>query len=360
MQRAGDTLGGIIEVRVEGVPFGLGSHTQWDKRLDGRLAQAVMAVQAIKGVEIGMGFEAARRRGSEVHDPIGYDPGQAGTPTLGFTRPRNNAGGLEAGMSNAQPIVVRAAKKPISTLAHPLPSVNLESKQAQPASYERSDVSPWRRQAASWRTSSPLKSPRRWSISSAATAWPRSRRDGNCSTKWRQKDWKMIQLHDKTRRRICLAAFVSPLPRAHGAGGGLVRCLAASRPQGRGDRPPAAADRLEVALAGLGHPRPGTVLYRGLTLSDPETGQTVLRCRLLEATWTRVADAQGPTKTVVSLSAAQAEIEADGVHRLGQLLERILQNQGDGSDVEFRLSAGRLTLHCAEGPQTLTDVEGAD
>ncbi len=140
VQRAGDTLGGVIEVRVEGVPFGLGTHTQWDKRLDGRLAQAVMAVQAIKGVEIGMGFEAARHPGSEVHDPIGYDAAVAGTPTLGFTRPRNNAGGLEAGMSNTQPIVVRAAKKPISTLAHPLPSVNMQTKQVQPASYERSDV----------------------------------------------------------------------------------------------------------------------------------------------------------------------------------------------------------------------------
>jgi chorismate synthase len=140
VQRAGDTLGGIIEIRVEGVPFGLGTHTQWDKKLDGRLAQAVMAVQAIKGVEIGLGFEAARHPGSEVHDPIEYDPRQADTPTLGFTRPRNNAGGLEAGMSNTQPIVIRAAKKPISTLAHPLPSVNLKTKQAQSASYERSDV----------------------------------------------------------------------------------------------------------------------------------------------------------------------------------------------------------------------------
>ena len=139
-QREGDTLGGIVEVRVEGVPFGLGTHTQWDQRLDGRLAQAAMAVQAIKGVEIGLGFEAARRRGSQVHDPIGYDPSQASTPTLGFTRPRNNAGGLEAGMTNSQPIVVRAAMKPISTLARPLESVNLRTKQPESASYERSDV----------------------------------------------------------------------------------------------------------------------------------------------------------------------------------------------------------------------------
>ena len=133
-------MGGVVEVRVEGVPFGLGSHTQWDKKLDGRLAQAVMSVQAIKGVEIGMGFQSARHPGSEVHDPIQYDPALADTPSLGFVRPTNHAGGLEAGMTNAQPIVLRAAMKPISTLARPLPSVNLRTKQPQDASYERSDV----------------------------------------------------------------------------------------------------------------------------------------------------------------------------------------------------------------------------
>jgi chorismate synthase len=139
-QKEGDTLGGIIEVRVEGVPFGLGSHAQWDRKLDGRLAQAVMSVQAIKGVEIGLGFEAGRRRGSEVHDAIRYDAAQASTPNLGYVRPSNNAGGLEAGMTNAQPIVIRAAKKPISTLAKPLESIHLGTKQAEKASYERSDV----------------------------------------------------------------------------------------------------------------------------------------------------------------------------------------------------------------------------
>jgi chorismate synthase len=136
----GDTLGGVVEVRVEGLPFGLGSHTQWDRKLDGRLAQAVMSVQAIKGVEIGLGFEAARRRGSQVHDPIQYDESMRDTPSLGFTRPTNNAGGLEAGMTNGQPLVVRAAKKPISTLRKPLESVNLETRQPESASYERSDV----------------------------------------------------------------------------------------------------------------------------------------------------------------------------------------------------------------------------
>lgn len=140
LKKQGDTLGGVVEVRAEGVPFGLGSHTQWDKKLDGQLAQAVMSVQAIKGVEIGMGFEAARHKGSEVHDPIHYDPALANTPSLGFTRPTNNAGGLEAGMTNAQPIILRAAMKPISTLARPLASVNLQTKQTDHASYERSDV----------------------------------------------------------------------------------------------------------------------------------------------------------------------------------------------------------------------------
>jgi chorismate synthase len=136
----GDTLGGIVEVRVEGLPFGLGTHTQWDRKLDGRLAQAVMSIQAIKGVEIGLGFEASRRRGSHVHDPIQFDESQRNTPNLGFVRPTNNAGGLEAGMTNGQPLVVRAAKKPISTLRKPLESVNLKTYQPETAQYERSDV----------------------------------------------------------------------------------------------------------------------------------------------------------------------------------------------------------------------------
>ena len=138
--KEGDTLGGILEVRVEGLPFGLGTHAQWDRKLDGLLAQAVMAVQAIKGVEIGMGFESARRPGSQVHDPIQYDASRSGEPNLGYTRPSNNAGGLEAGMTNGQPLVIRAAKKPISTLRKPLESINLETKQTEEAEYERSDV----------------------------------------------------------------------------------------------------------------------------------------------------------------------------------------------------------------------------
>jgi chorismate synthase len=136
----GDTVGGIVEIRVEGLPFGLGTHAQWDRKLDGKIAQAVMAVQAIKGVEIGMGFEAARLKGSQVHDPIHFDPAQRETVNLGYVRPTNNAGGLEAGMTNGQPLIVRAAKKPISTLRKPLESIRMDTKEAHRANYERSDV----------------------------------------------------------------------------------------------------------------------------------------------------------------------------------------------------------------------------
>ncbi|MEM9940106.1 MAG: chorismate synthase [Planctomycetota bacterium] len=139
-RRAGDTLGGIVEVVVEGLPFGLGTHAQWDRKLDGKIAQAVMAVQAFKGVEIGLGFAAAGMRGSEVHDGIRFDPDKVDSPTLGYERPTNNAGGLEAGMTNGQPLVIRAAKKPISTLSKALESIDMESKEPMKASYERSDV----------------------------------------------------------------------------------------------------------------------------------------------------------------------------------------------------------------------------
>jgi chorismate synthase len=136
----GDTLGGIIEVRVEGAPIGLGSHAQWDRKLDARLAAAAMSIQAIKGVEIGLGFAAARRPGSQVHDPIRFDPAQTKSSTAGYVRPSNNAGGIEAGISNGQPIIIRAAKKPISTLQKPLESIDMATKQPDVASYERSDV----------------------------------------------------------------------------------------------------------------------------------------------------------------------------------------------------------------------------
>lgn len=135
-----DTLGGVLEVQVTGLPIGLGTHTQWDLKLDGRLARAVMAVQAIKGVEIGLGFEAARRVGSQVHDAIRFDSEKSEWPSLGYTRPTNNAGGLEGGMTNGQPLIVRAAKKPISTLRRGMESINLETKEPQAANYERSDV----------------------------------------------------------------------------------------------------------------------------------------------------------------------------------------------------------------------------
>ncbi len=145
-KKKGDTLGGIFEVVALGVPPGLGSHTQWDRKLDGRLARGLMSIQAIKGVEVGLGFEMGRHRGSAVHDEIFFDPHKMvseGTPRViptGFYRGSNNSGGTEGGMSNGAPLVVRVAMKPISTLMSPLQSVDLRSKQSVDASVERSDV----------------------------------------------------------------------------------------------------------------------------------------------------------------------------------------------------------------------------
>ena len=130
---AGDTLGGVFEVVATGLPIGLGAHVQWDRKLDGRLAQALMSIQAIKGVEIGDGWLAARLRGSQVHDPIAYGEGK-------WARPTNHAGGVEGGITNGEPVVVRAAMKPIATLRKALPSVDVRTKEAFDAAHERSDI----------------------------------------------------------------------------------------------------------------------------------------------------------------------------------------------------------------------------
>jgi len=139
-REAGDTLGGVVEVVATGVPPGLGSHVSADRRLDARLAAALMSIPAIKGVEIGLGFEASRLPGSEVHDAIRYDRERRAEPAAGFVRGSNNAGGIEAGISNGQPIVARAAMKPIATLGKPLESVDTRRKRAARAAVERSDV----------------------------------------------------------------------------------------------------------------------------------------------------------------------------------------------------------------------------
>ena len=138
---AGDSLGGVVEVRVTGVPAGLGSHVQWDRRLDARLACAVMSIQAFKGVEVGAGFEAAKNPGSQVHDEIFFDAQRVSRgEQSGFFRKSNNAGGLEGGISNGEEIVVRGAMKPIPTLYRPLVSVDIVTKEAFEATVERSDV----------------------------------------------------------------------------------------------------------------------------------------------------------------------------------------------------------------------------
>ncbi len=135
---AGDTAGGVIEVVVRGLPVGLGSHVAWDRRLDARLAGALMSIQAMKGVEIGLGFEASMLPGSKVHDEIEADSSR--TASGGYRRGSNRAGGLEGGMTNGEPLVARLAMKPLSTLMRPLKSVDLESGEAGSAVRERSDV----------------------------------------------------------------------------------------------------------------------------------------------------------------------------------------------------------------------------
>jgi chorismate synthase len=138
IKRAGNTLGGICEVVVTGLPVGLGSHVSWDRKLDGRLGQAMLSIQAVKGVEIGIGFDAARLTGAEVHDEIEPAPGRTAT---GHVRRRTNrAGGLEGGMTTGEPLVIRVAMKPIATLMRPLATVDVATGDVASAAAERSDV----------------------------------------------------------------------------------------------------------------------------------------------------------------------------------------------------------------------------
>ena len=138
IKREGNTLGGICEVVCRGLPVGLGSHVSWDRKLDGRLAAAMMSIPAVKGVEVGIGFEAARRTGAEVHDEIEPAPGR--TLAGNVRRKTNRAGGLEGGMTTGEPLVLRVAMKPISTLMRPLATVDVATGEAAAATAERSDV----------------------------------------------------------------------------------------------------------------------------------------------------------------------------------------------------------------------------
>jgi chorismate synthase len=133
-KKQGDTLGGIAEVVATGLPPGLGSFVQWDRKLDGRLSYALMSLQAVKGVEFGLGFATARLPGSQVHDELAFEK------TKGFVRHGNNSGGIEGGMSTGEPLCVRVAFKPLSTLMRPLRSVDIRTKEPVEATIERSDV----------------------------------------------------------------------------------------------------------------------------------------------------------------------------------------------------------------------------
>jgi len=136
----GDSVGGIAEIIASGLPIGLGSHVHWDRRLDGQIAQAMMSIPAIKGIEIGAGFQSASLSGSQMHDEIFYDDKSKDSRKMGFYRKTNNAGGIEGGITNGEPIVVRIAMKPIPTLAIPLNSVDIFTKAHAKAYKERSDT----------------------------------------------------------------------------------------------------------------------------------------------------------------------------------------------------------------------------
>jgi chorismate synthase len=138
--RTGDSIGGVFEVVIHGAPAGVGTYANWDERLDGILAQAVMSLQAVKAVEIGRGVTAAESLGSEVHDAIGYAESRENGAHTRFTREHNNAGGIEGGISNGEDVVVRGYLKPISTLRRPLASVRFDTREVTKAAYERSDV----------------------------------------------------------------------------------------------------------------------------------------------------------------------------------------------------------------------------
>jgi len=138
--RTGDSIGGVFEVVIHGAPAGIGTYANWDERLDGILAQAVVSLQAVKAAEIGRGVTAAESLGSEVHDAIGYAETRENGAHTRFTREHNNAGGIEGGISNGEDIVVRGYLKPISTLRRPLASVRFDTREATKAAYERSDV----------------------------------------------------------------------------------------------------------------------------------------------------------------------------------------------------------------------------
>ncbi len=140
-EQRGDTVGGVVEARAFGLPIGLGSHVQWDERLDGKLAQAVMSIQAVKGIEIGEAFDSPFKTGEQYHDEIGFDSERKGSRCRGFTRPTNHAGGIEGGITNGQPLVIRAYVKPIPTLKKGLSTVDLRTGEPTQTVYERSDIS---------------------------------------------------------------------------------------------------------------------------------------------------------------------------------------------------------------------------
>ena len=278
-------------------------------------------------------------------------------------------------MTNSQPIVIRVAMKPISTLAKPLESVNLQTKQPEAASYERSDVCAVAAASCILENVVAFEIAGRWSRSSAATTWKRSRRAGSCSTRWRGRSsssrCRLPSTGDrKNRGHGCSGSTIKPgggsawrrsaaVHCADGLRRRLVHCLASPRHVRAESRRLGQNLGLDASLDGLRHLRPGVVLYEGLKLSDPETGQPVFRCRSLEVTRTELTDAKGQRRPAFVLAASQPEIEAAAVDRLGQLLQRTLAAQNGRPEIELRWTADRVDRAGRRGFTTLSAVEGA-
>ena len=235
---AGDTLGGVFEVVATGVPPGLGSHVHWDRKLDGRIAQALMSIHAIKAVELGDGIEGARRRGSQVHDPIAYDADKRT-----FSRTSNHAGGLEGGVTNGQPVVCRASMKPIATLRKALRSVDVRTRSL---STRRSNAAMFALlpQLRSWaKRCCPSFSATRYARSSVATRCESSRETfKDIWTRWRSTDRALDRrqrIHGdgeehrrKARRRQMGAALRRHRRRDRAGGGGACSRSLATRRRG--------------------------------------------------------------------------------------------------------------------------------
>jgi shikimate kinase len=290
-KRAGDTLGGVCEVVATGLPVGLGSHVSWDRKLDGRLAQAILSIPAVKGVEIGLGFEAARRPGSAVHDEIARDDNRALAGAV--RRHTNRAGGLEGGITTGEPLVLRVAMKPISTLMRPLGTVDLRTGESAAAAAERSDVT---------------AVPAMGVIAEAMTAFVLAQRCSRSSEATRSASSAVISMATSP---TCARAFHAVRPSARPHWSRRIRARSSTRRRERTRRPDDAGRR---AIGVIAHPtsehegdRRATTAYarRHLVLVGlPGAGKSTVGPRLAAALGRPFLDLDAELERRVGMSVA--------------------------------------------------------